>query len=208
MMIRAQPTKAFSSVHAKRGQAVRVQSAKRDGQSVDVKSGLMAAVAAAALLVGSPASVNAATLAEAAAEREQLINSEKQQLEYILAQQEIARRAALLAQRKAVEAQVTSVENQLQQKLTEQRANALAAEKQGDKQLAENFKANTAQLEEKAAQVQKAAAQIESRLDRVEMLQKAKAVAERQQVERAAQEANDDVNAVLDKWLESISNLK
>jgi hypothetical protein len=33
--------------------------------------------------------------------------------------------------RKAVEAQVTSVENQLQQKLTEQRANALAAEKQG-----------------------------------------------------------------------------
>lgn len=37
-------------------------------------------------------------MAEAAAEREQLINSEKQQLEYILAQQEIARRAALLAQ--------------------------------------------------------------------------------------------------------------
>ncbi|PNW88762.1 hypothetical protein CHLRE_01g043450v5 [Chlamydomonas reinhardtii] len=204
MLLRAQQTKAFRPVQSKR-EAVRVHAAKRDG--VDVKSGLMAAVAAAALLVGSP-SVNAATMAEAAAEREQLINSEKQQLEYILAQQEIARRAALLAQRKAVEAQVTSVENQLQQKLTEQRANALAAEKQGDKQLADSFKANTAQLEEKAAQVQKAAAQIESRLDRVEMLQKAKAVAERQQVQRAAQDATDDVNVVLDKWIESISNLK
>lgn len=47
--------------------------------------------------------------------------------------------------------------------------------------------------------MQKAAAQIESRLDRVEMLQKAKAVAERQQVQRAAQDATDDVNVVLDK---------
>ncbi|GIL55445.1 hypothetical protein Vafri_11010 [Volvox africanus] len=169
------------------------------------KAGLAAAALAAFLL--SP-SAHAATLADAAAEREIAIASQKQQLEYLLLQQENARKAALMAQRKAVEQQVTNVETALQQKLTEQRAGVLAAEKQGDKGLAESIKAQEAQLEEKAAQVRMAAVQLESRLDRAEMLQKAKAVAEKQQVERAAKEAVDDINDALDRWLESISNLK
>ncbi len=38
---------------------------------------------------------------------------------------------AAVCRRKAVEAQVTSVETALQQKITEQRASALAAEKKG-----------------------------------------------------------------------------
>ncbi|KXZ55143.1 hypothetical protein GPECTOR_3g293 [Gonium pectorale] len=151
---------------------------------------------------------HASTLAGEAAEREIAIASQKQQLEYLLLQQENARKAALLAQRKAVEQQVVGVETALQQKLTEQRASVMAAEKNGDASKAEVFKAQEAQLEEKAAQVRKAAVQIESRLDRVEMLQKAKAVAEKQQVERAAKEAVDDINVALDRWLESISSLK
>ena len=48
-------------------------------------------------------------------------------------------------------------------------------------------------------QVRKAAVQLESKLDRAEMLQKAKAVAEKQQVERDAQEAVDDINQALDR---------
>lgn len=44
-----------------------------------------------------------------------------------------------------------------------------------------------------------AAVQLESRLDRAEMLQKAKAIAEKQQVAREAKEALDDINAALDR---------
>ncbi len=40
------------------------------------------------------------------------------------------------------------------------------------------------------------------------MVQKAKAVADKQQVEKAAQDAKDEVSEALDRWLESIANLK
>lgn len=36
----------------------------------------------------------------------------------------------------------------------------------------------------------------------------AQTVAEKQQVERAAQAAKDDINDALDSWLESVSSLK
>ncbi|GFR39727.1 hypothetical protein Agub_g208 [Astrephomene gubernaculifera] len=206
-MLSAKKTRCTSSSVARPGPRrieVRLHAARWDGAS-NMKAGFAAAALTALLL--SP-SAHAATLAEAAAERELAIASQKQQLEYLLQQQENARRAALMAQRKAVEQQVSSVQTALQQKLTEQRANALAAEKNGDKGLADVIKANGAQLEEKAEQVRVAAAKMESRLDRAEMLQKAKAAAEKQQVERAAQEAVDDINEALDRWLESVNNMK
>lgn len=48
--------------------------------------------------------------------------------------------------------------------------------------------------------MRKAAVAIETRLDRAEMLQRAKAVSEKQAVEKAAQEVTDDINAALDRW--------
>ncbi|KAG2493065.1 hypothetical protein HYH03_008728 [Edaphochlamys debaryana] len=176
--------------------------------AMDFKAGLAAVALTAGMLLSSPSMSHAAAVVEEAVEREVMIASEKRQIEYMLQQEENARKAAILAQRKAVEAQVTTVETALQQKLTEQRANVLAAEKQGDQALAKSLRANTEVLEGKQEAVRKAAAQLGSRLDRAEMLAKAKAISDKQQVEKAAKDATDEVAEKVDRYLEKATGLQ
>lgn len=72
-----------------------------------------------------------------------------------------------------------------------------------DARLATQAAANEAELEEKALQVRKAAAAIESKLDRAEMIQRARLTAQKQQLEKEAQAVKDDLAGKVDAYLEA-----
>ncbi|GAX84149.1 hypothetical protein CEUSTIGMA_g11572.t1 [Chlamydomonas eustigma] len=141
-----------------------------------------AAIAASVLFVStSPSTPMVPQLQEEDVEE---ILADKQ-LEYILQQQDIVKKAQIEARRQELKIKITSVETALSQKITEERAGAVSAKAKGEENKYKELEARTAELEEQVAKFRSAAAKAGSQLDRVEMLERARTAAGQQAIRKA-----------------------
>lgn len=118
-----------------RGLCVRVcaQAADKKASQFSVSSvmaaGLAAVVAATSLTTPLPALAYPPKFYQAAEEREAAINKELAVLEYIIQQQEIAKKASISAKRQELEKEVAVVENKIQAQINEEKAEIAALSK-------------------------------------------------------------------------------
>ncbi|MEW5310521.1 MAG: hypothetical protein WDW38_002310 [Sanguina aurantia] len=140
---------------------------------------------------------------EEAYERQLEIDGRKRQLDYMLQQSDMVTKAQLYSLRQQVEAQSSSTEASLQQKITTERANQLSAQKSGNARLAAAIGAEEQALEEQAGKARAAAAETQTKLSRQGMLERVRNLAFKQSLARGAQAAKDELNTQLDVVLEA-----
>eukprot|EP00199_Chlamydomonas_sp_CCMP681_P005984 CAMPEP_0119104124 /NCGR_PEP_ID=MMETSP1180-20130426/2418_1 /TAXON_ID=3052 ORGANISM="Chlamydomonas cf sp, Strain CCMP681" /NCGR_SAMPLE_ID=MMETSP1180 /ASSEMBLY_ACC=CAM_ASM_000741 /LENGTH=221 /DNA_ID=CAMNT_0007088803 /DNA_START=64 /DNA_END=729 /DNA_ORIENTATION=- len=177
---------------------------------------LVAGLAAATLLAGGmqplpswaePATVPAESALSQGYNEEVAAQDQSQQLSFLMAQQEIVKKAAIAAQRQQLLTQVNQVKATLQAKLIQERANVLGAQKQGNEKAAAASALEADSLIEKQAQVEKAAAQFTTQLDRLEMLEKVRSYAAKQTLQKATTDLESTVNTRLSPLLESVTKM-
>lgn len=111
----------------------------------------VASAALCAVLTVAPA--HAAEAESTPAADKPSIEQQKDQISYILGQQDLVKKAEIAAKRQALATTKGIVTERLQRKLTEQRAGELAAASKGDTRELEAFKESRLALEEQEAEV-------------------------------------------------------
>ncbi len=109
----------------------------------------------------------------------------KWELDYILTQQDIVKKAELAAKRQSLRAQEVTIETALQQKITEERAAAMGAKLKGREDEFRALQERADELEEKQDRFRALAGKQNAKLDRVEMLERARTVMAKKAIERA-----------------------
>lgn len=119
-------------------------------------------------------------------EQEEMLQQQLSKIEYLIQQQDNARKAELQGSRQALESQVNQAEVAIQRKLVEEAANQKAAATKGEAERAARIAAEAQQIQAQEVALKAAAAKAEGQLQRAELVEKAKEVGEQQQVAKAA----------------------
>lgn len=143
-----------------------------------------------ALLVASP--VQAAEPVPSPSDDE-VIAEQTRKIEYLLTQQDMAKKAEIYAKRQALRNTVSNVNSQLQSKFIEQEAGEVSAAKKGDLKSLEAIREQKDQLTDKQMQLQKAAAEFTVKLDRAEMIERVRTMAAQKNIERGVEKMQTEL---------------
>ncbi|WIA18235.1 hypothetical protein OEZ85_009704 [Tetradesmus obliquus] len=168
-----------------RSVAVRAQAVEQNGPWKKAASVLLASGLALSVAVQGAAAAPIRLEAKRV-EQEEMLQQQLSKIEYLIQQQDNARKAELQGSRQALESQVNQAEVAIQRKLVEEAANQTAAAAKGEAERAARIAAEAQQIKAQEVALKAAAAKAEGQLQRAELVEKAKEAGEQQQVAKAA----------------------
>ncbi|KAF6262950.1 hypothetical protein COO60DRAFT_1493531 [Scenedesmus sp. NREL 46B-D3] len=168
-----------------RSVTVRAQAVEQNGPWKKAAAVLLSGGLALSIAVHG-ASAAPIRLEEKRRAQEEQLQQQLSKVEYIIRQQENARKAELQGSRQVLENQVNQAEVAIQRKLVEEEANQKAAAAKGEAERAARIAAEEQQVKAQEAALQVAAAKAEAQLQRAELVEQAKEVGQQQQVQKAA----------------------
>ncbi|KIZ03297.1 hypothetical protein MNEG_4659 [Monoraphidium neglectum] len=140
---------------------------------------------AAPIIAADELAAAAPAAAEILNEKEEFIQEQRAEVEYKLEQGEIARRAEILGKKQAVERELEEVEDVIQRKLIEEDAALVEAEKKGDEKAIEFIEDQKEKIKDQEAAIRNAASQLKARLDKIDIVEKAREIGLKQQLDKA-----------------------